>query len=88
MSDSLASAIIEAARQVARHGTRSNVFYMSPRDYADLQDTFEYSDIEDVIRRVGGTYQERTTRLGQLAVARRLAGRRGQRFHAKQWWAA
>ena len=77
--------LIEISRLVARQGTSPDYLFMNPRDYAAMQDEFEYGDVEALLEELGGTYHDLTTCLGQLAAARRMTGRRGQRFHAKQW---
>ena len=82
---SIAANIVASALIANRQGARCDQLFMNPRDFAEVKDTLEFSVAEDRIRALGGTHQERTTRLGRLSAARRMAVRRGRRFQALEW---
>ena len=85
---SIVDDILRGAEAAARQGlVRPHVLFMNQRDHESMMDSLEFNDVQCWLRQLGGTYQEYTTRLGRLQAARRLAGRRGRRFHAKRWLA-
>ena len=82
-----ADIIRSAARRIRREGTPPTVLLMNAVDYRALEDWSWWCQAETDIELYSLTYERRTTYLGQMAVARKKAARRGVRFDPRAWWA-
>jgi len=79
-------AIIRAADMCLAQGSRPNYVLMNARDFNALEEWQWSWGVSEAIERGAPTYHARTTLLSQMRAAWRMAGRRGQRFDAREWW--